>query len=207
MDPSTVVGLWKDPGRGTREIPLEAGAQGVLVSVNTDRAIRRSSDGRLPVENGSEIFDMSIYQVRAATTGSGWSSSRSGSPTTPLLETDELTILTSWSEALAEALACTPERVEPALAAASARAPWRAALGIAEPSARLSEAIDCVARTVRTPTDSDQPLESLLLALSDGPQGEPGLERLVHRVLRSALEQRLTRQAKHGGSFPADLAR
>ena len=47
---SPVVALWKDPGRGIREIPLEAGAQGVLISASTDRATRRSSDGRRPVD-------------------------------------------------------------------------------------------------------------------------------------------------------------
>jgi hypothetical protein len=67
-----VIALWKDAARGTREIPLEAGAQGVLVSASTDRATRRSSDGRWPVENGSEAFEMSVYQVRAASAGSGW---------------------------------------------------------------------------------------------------------------------------------------
>jgi hypothetical protein len=49
-----------DPGRGTREISLEDGAQGVLVSVSTDRVIRRSFDGRRPVEDGSEVVDISV---------------------------------------------------------------------------------------------------------------------------------------------------
>jgi hypothetical protein len=108
---------------------------------------------------------------------------------------------------VAEELASTPARVEAALSAAQAGAPWRAALGIAEPSAQLREAIDCMARAVRTVTDTDLPMQALLLSLRDGHQGEPGLESLVLRVLRSALEQRLTRDAKDGGTFPADLAR
>src|SRR5262249_45857058 len=67
---SAVIALWKDPGRGIREVTLEAGAQGVLISASADRATRRSSDGRWPVENGTELFDMSVYQVQASTAGS-----------------------------------------------------------------------------------------------------------------------------------------
>src|SRR5262249_14495485 len=37
-DSSAVVALWKDPVRGTREIPLEPGAQGVLLTICGDRA-------------------------------------------------------------------------------------------------------------------------------------------------------------------------
>jgi hypothetical protein len=64
-----------------------------------------------------------------------------------------------------------------------------------------------MARAVRAVTDSDLPMQALLVTRSDGHQGQPGLERLVLRVLRSALEQGLTRRAKSDGSFPADRAR
>src|SRR6266478_971973 len=52
----------------------------------------------------------------------------SGTPSPRVLEAVELTILTGWAEAVAEALACAPECVEALLAAAHAGAPWRAAL-------------------------------------------------------------------------------
>ena len=135
---SPVVALWKDPGRGTREISLEDGAQGVLISVSTDRVIRRGFDGRRPVENGSEVVDMSVYQVRAASTGSGWTSSRGAAASEPPLKDVELTILMSWAETVAEALTYAPERLD-AVAADALGAPWRAALGISEPSSRLEE--------------------------------------------------------------------
>src|SRR5262252_364366 len=48
-DSSPVVGLWKDPVRGLREIALEPGAQGVLLTVCGDRTTRRSTDGRHPI--------------------------------------------------------------------------------------------------------------------------------------------------------------
>jgi hypothetical protein len=108
-----VIALWKDPVRGVREIPLEPDAHGVLVSASADRATRRSSDGRRPVQNGSEFFDVSVYQVHAASTGSGRQKPPASPPSQPLLEVKELTILIAWAEALAEALAFAPERVEP----------------------------------------------------------------------------------------------
>ena len=52
FDASPVIALWKDPARGTREISLEPGAQGVLLTVCGARATRRSADGRWPVEAG-----------------------------------------------------------------------------------------------------------------------------------------------------------
>ncbi|HEY2435587.1 MAG TPA: hypothetical protein VGH93_00290, partial [Solirubrobacteraceae bacterium] len=56
-DASKVIALWKDPATGVHEIPLETGAQGVLLTVCMDRASRRSADGRRPVENGTYCFD------------------------------------------------------------------------------------------------------------------------------------------------------
>src|SRR5262249_40429085 len=131
-DSSPVVALWKDPARGIREIPLEAGAQGILLTCSAGRTTRRCMDGRRTVENSTEYFDVGVHQVRASSTGSGSSPSRSGTPIPPALEVLEITVLTSWAEAVAETLAFGPERVEAALADASAGAPWRAALGVAE---------------------------------------------------------------------------
>ena len=152
-DASPVIALWKDAVRGTREIPLEPGAHGVLVSVSTDRAIRRTTDGRLPVATGNEIFDMSVYQVRAAARGSGPPAARPPSPAEPVLDLAELTILTSWAEAVAEALYATAGDVEGVLSDAAAGAPWRRALGLEQPSDRLSSAIEAMAQLVRCLTD------------------------------------------------------
>jgi hypothetical protein len=198
---SPVVALWKDPGRGIREIPLEADAQGVLISTSTDRAVRRTTDRRRPVENGSELFDMSVYQVRAATTGSKPPPPRSEPPARPCLDAEELTILASWAEAVAEALATTPERVEAALADADPDAPWRAEMGIAEPSPLLGRGIRQMTRSIRSAmvADAASPHNALLRDLRSS-WGEPGIDRLVRRALRSALEQR---QARRSGAARA----
>jgi hypothetical protein len=200
QDPSPVVALWKGPGQGTREIPLEPGAQGILLSASADRAPRRSFDGRRPAENGSEFFDVSIYQVRASSTGSGPPDSLAGPPSRAVLEADELTILTSWAEAVAEALVFATQRIEAVPADAQAGAPWRAELGISEPSPQLSRAISGLVRAVKTAAATGGgPLDALLNAIPHGQPDEPALDRLIRAVLRSALEQRQVRQANEVG--------
>ena len=196
-EPSDVIALWKDPGRGTREVPLEAGAQGVLLSANTGRAARRSFDGRQPVESGSELYNMSVFQVRASPAGSGWADLQAGPPSPALLAVDELTILMSWAEAVADALAFAPERIAAVAAAAHAGTPWRALLGIPEPSPRLNHATSVMFDVVRgaTAAGDDLALDALILAMRERQPGEASLDRLVHRVLRSALELRQSQRS------------
>src|SRR5262249_18481684 len=63
-DRSSAIALWKDPTPGCREISLEAGAQGVLLTVCGAPATRRSADGRLPVDDVTDYFQVSVHQVR-----------------------------------------------------------------------------------------------------------------------------------------------
>jgi hypothetical protein len=123
-------------------------------------------------------------------------------PTPAVLEADELTVLTSWAEAIAEVLAYVPERAQAVLADALPDAPWRAALGIAEPSRPLSRAIDSMQTPVRSAiAAADEPTLSgvLLAAVARGP-GEHELDALARRVLQSALEQRQVRLTRTGRS-------
>jgi hypothetical protein len=198
-DASSVIGLWKDPVRGTREIPLEADAEGVLLTASADIVTRRSGDGRQPVDNCTEFFDMGIHQVRAANASSNGPSSRP-TPTPAPLQSDELTILTSWAQAVAEALAYAPEHAQAVLADGLPGAPWRATLGIAEPSQPLSSAIDSMQKPVRWAiATADQLTLNAVLAIANasGP-GEHELDALAHRVLQSALEQRQMRLKRTG---------
>jgi hypothetical protein len=198
-DSSPVIALWKDPARGIREISLEPGAQGVLLTVCGARATRRSADGRWPVESGTHDFDVAVHQIRASEARSESPSSRSGSPTPPVIDVDDLTVLTGWAEALAEALAYTPERARAVLADARPGALWRADLGIADPSPRLSDAIDSIERALgaATPAAGAPTLDALLFAVRDGQPSESAFDRLARGVLRSTLEQLCTRQAQH----------
>ena len=200
---SPVVALWKGPGQETREIPLERGAQGILLSASAARAAKRSFDGRRPLQNGSEFSSVSVRQVRASRTGSGPPDAPPGAPSRPVLEADELTILTSWAEAVADALVFAPQRIEAVPAAAQAGAPWRAELRIPEPSPSLNRAISGIVRAVRraAATGSDPSLDALLHAIGNSQPYEPTLDRLVRAVLRSALEQSQARQADEGGAL------
>jgi hypothetical protein len=199
---SPVIALWKGPGQATREIPLEPGAQGILLSANAARTARRSYDGRRPLDNGSQFCNVTIRQIRASSTGSGLPDSHArrssqAAPSRALLEADELTILTSWAEAAADALVFAPKRIEAVPAAAQAGASWRAGLRIPEPSPSLDHAISSMTRAVRSAaaTGSGPPLDALLQDVGDSQPHEPALDRLVRAVLRSALEQRQARQA------------
>src|SRR5499433_2082985 len=169
-----VVALWKDPVRGLREIPLEAGAQGILLTLSTDRGTRRSADGRFPVDNVIEQFDVAIHQVRAGNADSISSNSQPGPLAPCVLEGDELTVLTGWAQALAEALAYAPECVEVLLTNAKAGALWRHELQIAEPSAQLSEAIYFMRRAVRAVRSSEDvpTLDSLQISYGEHPHEE-----------------------------------
>ena len=179
------------------EIPLEAGAQGILLTVCGSRMCSRTADGRRPVENLTNYFGVAVSQVRASSRSSELPRSAPSMPAPRVLECDELTVLTGWAEAVAEALACAPERVDGVLADARDGSPWRAALGIAEPSPQLSKAIDAIGRAVRSATAKGGTpiLVALLVSSQEDQWGEDGLDRLARQVLRTTLEQLHTRQA------------
>jgi hypothetical protein len=195
-EPSSVVAMWKDPAGGSSEIPLAPGAHAILLGACFDRAKRRSIDGRRPVENATNMFDVSVHQIRAEQPNASRRSSAARPPNSPGLDVDELTVLTGWAEALSEMLAFAPERTEAVVAEAQSDAPWRAAFGIAAPSRPLGQAIESLAQTVRGDVPSTVVTLDAVLSSSraDGPT-ESSVDRLARRVLRSALEQRLTRQA------------
>jgi hypothetical protein len=191
FDLSSVVGLWKDPVRGLREIPLEPGAQGVLLTVCGGRATRRSADGRHPVHNVTEYFDVAVYQVRVGPDKSPLSSFQPTPLAPSALESDELTVLTGWAEALAEALVYDPECVEALLADAQGNSPWRAKFGIPEPSPQLSQAISFFGQAVRAVASlsGSLTLDAGQLSCFEERSAQNALDRLARRVLRSTFEQ------------------
>jgi hypothetical protein len=172
---SRVIALWKDPARGIREIPLDAGAQGVLLSACVDRATRYSADGRWPVNNTAHLRDVGVHQVQAAGgEAAAPAASASAKPRLPDLDERELSVLASWADALAEA--GTADEAHAVLADASAGATWRETFGLEQPSAALGAALEALAR-VAQPGD-------------DRAATDDHLVRLARRVLRSALEAR-----------------
>jgi hypothetical protein len=192
---SQVIALWKDPTRGVREIPLEAGAHAVLLTVAMDRATRFSADGRWPIENSTSCSAVAVHQVRASSAGSRPPQSPSSVPTSPMLELEELTVLTAWAEGLSEVAAYAPEHIELLLAAARQGATWRAELGLPELTPRLADAIESLGRVAQlAPLSAGaSSFDALLEAAKEDHPGEK-LDQIVRRTLLSMLEERKTRQ-------------
>ncbi len=186
---SPVIALWKDATRGVREIPLESGAQGVLLTACGARATRRSSDGRLPVDNASSYFDVSIHQVRPASPDT--KSAIRVRPMIPrILETEDMTILTGWAEAVAEAIAFSPDDIPALMRDAHSALPARA-LGLPEPSRLLDDALGSFERSIRAATPRGQAwptMDAMLSSTREVALGDASIERLAHLVLRSRLE-------------------
>jgi len=185
--PSRVVSLWKDPVRGLREIPLDVDAQAVLIHIQVGQTTRRSADGRPPVANTANVSAEGVRQIRALDRGdySGvvMPEARVDHEPAVSLEAVELTILTSWAEAVAEALAASPDQLNTILDDARAGAAWRRQLGAAEPSADLASALEDLARMVDSGTPT---VEAVLAAMDERPRGGD-YGHVVRAVLRSKL--------------------
>src|SRR5262249_29399592 len=184
-DSAPVIALRKDPERGFREIKLESGAQGVVLTLCGAYTARRSADGRRRVDNATEYFDVAVHQIRATSGGTQPSSQRpSHAPPARPLALDEVTLLTGWAPALAEAVACAPQSIDGVLADADTGAPWRSALGLSEPSRSFCEAMSILgraARAVRFSEDATR-LEELHSWCRATQTGESGLGTIVRRV-------------------------
>jgi hypothetical protein len=191
--PSPVVALWKGPGQHVREIPLDRGAHGILLSATAGPAVSRSFDGRRPGRDGSKFYGVRAQQIRASSTGT-LPPHTQVRPPRPMLTADELTTLTSWAEALAEALAFAPASIEALAADAQPGARWRDELQVGAPSPPLRRAINRMAQTALTAAAAgdDPPLEAARLAAGGSQPGESALDSLACAVLRSALQQRQT---------------
>jgi hypothetical protein len=202
-DPSPVVALLKDADRGTRELSLKPGSHGVLLTLSGERATRRSADGRWPVTTGTHYSAVAVHQIRAAGARPGEAPLRAA-PGHRLMEAEEITILTGWAEAVAEALAYVPARAHQLLVDAGADAPWRDALALAAPTPLVIEAIASIdqALVASTPAGGAPSFDAVLTAVQENRPDELPLDRLTRRVLRSALEQLRTRQ----GTTVADQA-
>jgi hypothetical protein len=195
-DPSRVIALEKDPMRGIREISLEPGAHGVLVTVCMDRATRYTADRRWPVDNSTASYGVAVHQVHASSTGSATPRSPASASTEPVLELDELTVLTAWAEGVSEAAEYAPERVGELLAEARPGATWRAELDLPEPSSRLAAAIVSLGRVAQsTPLPSGvSSFDALLATAGEDHPGDTTLDEVVRHALLSMLEERRTRQ-------------
>jgi hypothetical protein len=203
MPPSGVISMWKDPSRGLREITLENGAQGVLVKTSQGPAPRYVADSRLPADDATDLYVTGIHQVRgdprrplaakAAEAGEATEDAAGPSdiePNEPTLDTDELSVLFSWAEAVARAASGdeSERRVEHVLEQLRPGAVWRARMGLPEPPPRLEAALEALSRLTRASADRCEVLDVDALLTALGRNGGDQVERLVHRVLRTTLD-------------------
>jgi hypothetical protein len=193
---SPIVALLKDSDQGLREIPLEPGAQAVLLTACGSRAIRRTADGRRPVDTGTHYFGAAVHQIHASDAGPKSSLAAAGATLPRVLDVEDLTVLTGWAEAVAEALAHAPEQIPALVADARPGAAWRSALGIAEPSQQLSTAIESLDELMQA---TGPTFDTVLAATCEDRSVEQALDELVRAVLRSTLEQLRSRQAALSG--------
>lgn len=166
------------------------------------RATRRSADGRWPVDNGTYCYDVAVQQLHAARDGSGFRPSRTAVSAPPLLQAEELTILTAWAEAVAEILAYAPAGTAGLLADARSGAAWRAGFGLAEPSTQLGQAMDLMSHEVLASPGLDgvPSFDALLSAANEDRPDESQLAGIIRHVLRAVLEERRTRQLPNSAS-------
>jgi hypothetical protein len=155
----------------------------VLLTACGSRAIRRTADGRRPVDTGTHYFGAAVLQI-GATDGPSSSSNDAGTTLPRVLDVDDLTVLTGWAEAAAETLAHAPDRIPALVADARPDAAWRSELGITEPSPQLGEAIESLneklqaaAREGGTPT-----FDAVLVAAYEDRSGEQTLGELVSAI-------------------------
>jgi hypothetical protein len=193
---SRVVSLWKDPVRGLLEIPLDGDAHAVLIQIRVDRTTRHTGTVRRRVANTADVRAERVRQIRALDRGD-----RAGveMPEAPLdhpvasLEAVELTILTGWSEAIAEAVAGSPDQLNTILDDARAGAPWRRELGVAEPSVNLASALEDLAGTLEDLDDivvGISPTANAVLAAMDERPNVGDYGHLVRAILHSKLGRR-----------------
>ena len=190
MPPSTVVAMWKDPAGGLREISMDPGSQGVLMSVAATRARRRVADGRTPVDNAPGLVVAGVHGVTAArevVPHAGAERTVAGSA----LAAVDLTIVTAWADTVAEAMEHSPQAVDELVDDAQPAAPWRRELGIPAPSSSLARALGAVADAVTATAGAEGARDAAVLALlQNGSADGDATVALARSVLRAALEAR-----------------
>jgi hypothetical protein len=189
--PSSVVALWKDFAGGLRELALAEGAQAMLLTTRADPSRRRSADGRWPIDNATDLVLTDVRQLRAAE-GNYEAAHPLRKKVTEdfVLEAFELTVVTSWSQAVADAVR-SPEAVDVLLAEAQSGATWRRRVGLAEPSKELAAALETLERIVRSAAVRGHELtvHQLLATAEKTCNDREALTRAVATAVRSACRR------------------
>ncbi len=183
VPPSRVIAMWKDPARGVREIPMEPGAQGVLLKAVVDRSTRYAADGRQPVDDVTDFYIAGVHQLRAADGPAG--EHTVGTDVAPLTGRD-LSVVSAWAQAIADAASGGQEAVAQVLSAAAPDAAWRAGAGLAAPADDLAAALNALVRLAEVAGATS--VADLHAALEPSPAGEPDLDAVARVCLVAAWE-------------------
>jgi hypothetical protein len=183
VPPSRVIAMWKDPVRGVREIPMEPGSQAVLLKAVIDRSTRHAADGRQPVDDVTDFYIAGVHQLTAA-------DGPAGEPTAPLgtaaLTGQDLSVVSAWAQAIADAVSGGQEAVAEVLTAAAPDAGWRTGAGLSAPADDLAAAL---AGLVRLAADAGATsVAELRTALEASPADEPDPDAVARVCLVAALE-------------------
>ena len=148
-------------------------------------------DGGTPVDNSAGLMVAGVFPVAPAQEVVPHAAA-DRTVTGAALDAPDLTIVTSWSDAIAEVLEHAPERADELIDDARPGAPWRRQLGLPEPSARLAEALTAVADVIASVSagangDRDS---AILAALRTATTDVGAPVSLARAVLRAALEAR-----------------
>ena len=201
LPPSGVVAMWKDPLRGIEEIELEDGAQGVLLKTANLRSPRYAADGRAPADDAVDLQVAGVHQLRVDTSGerAGARASRGAPARQTTLETCDLSVLYSWTEAAARVLVRpvaddeARSHLGDVIETARRGSRWRASMGLSEPAPALAEALDSLGRlsTAVLEGSAKDPSRGPLAAFENVRPEDTPVGRLVHRILLSALSTAL----------------
>jgi len=181
MPPSRVVAMWKDPSRGLREIPLEPGAQGILLKAVLERSARYAADGRQPVDDVADLYIAGVEQLRADA-AHGAAAQQRQAPGAPL-GTSELTVMSAWAQAVVDSLGSSTA-VEAVLTALKPGAGWRTVGRLAQPTGELAAALCALANCTTSALASDEGFATALDLVV--PQDD--LQAVAKQTLMAALE-------------------
>ena len=161
--------------------PVLKGCSSLCVAIEQHDAAQTAA-----VNDVTEYFDVAVHQVRAGSAQLPLPNFQRAPLAQSPLGNDDLTILTGWAQALAEALVHDPECVEVLLADARGKTQWRTKLGLPEPSSQLSHAIYFLSEAVHAMASQNGnfSLDGLQVSLLDDRPAEDPLDRLARRVLR-----------------------
>ena len=197
--PSSVVALWKDPARGITEIPLEDGAQGILLSCHVSFNSGDTADARRHGGN-ADLTLVGVQSLSAPTKRAKPQKSHGELSTTINLSEGELSTATSWSEALPEASVVSPEAVRRILTEAATNT-WRAGLALAAPTSAFDEAVAALSEHLEQGT---RPIDLLTAADRFADQTDE-ISFFTATLLRLAVEQRLFTEARTGTLAPNQI--